>query len=54
MNERPEVDCIETMLDVLAPEQGGLRSPLTTAFRGGLIVFPEWYETWVGHGTVAV
>jgi hypothetical protein len=50
MEERPELDCIEATLQLLTTDQGGRRSAITTGYRGGLLVFPEWYDTWNDAG----
>lgn len=50
MEGRPELDCIEATLDAVPTEKGGRRSAITTGYRGGLLVFREWYDTWSGEG----
>jgi len=50
MEERPELACIEATLQLMTKKEGGRQSAITTGYRGGLLVFPEWYDTWRDTG----
>ncbi len=41
-----QADCIEARLSLLATSDGGRKAGIRDGYRSGVLVFPEWDDTW--------